>query len=139
VEGRGACDGNLREGRAGVSPPRQWKIPLHGHPNRGVSPHVWRGRVKACLVQCQPLSDYGSNPLEPIDIETKVSLLYDEFVSRAHKNAQCNLILGPIFLYPRLGTSGIWCCIQISGVECSKRPSVTRSATSGSCQPTETL
>jgi hypothetical protein len=34
-------------------------------------------------VQCQPLSDYGGNPLEPIDIETKVSLVYDEFVSRA--------------------------------------------------------
>jgi hypothetical protein len=47
-------------------------------------------------MQCQPLSDYGGNPLEPIDIETKVSLLYDEFVSRARGSAGCNLILGPI-------------------------------------------
>jgi hypothetical protein len=32
-------------------------------------------------MRCQSLQGYGGNPLEPIDVETKVSLVYDEFVS----------------------------------------------------------
>jgi hypothetical protein len=62
--------------------------------------------MKACCGSYRPLEDYGGNPLEPIDIETKVSLVYDEFVSPMPRMMT---ILVTIIIFIQVSSACGWC------------------------------